>query len=107
MGPQSNARELGNVQKPRRFCVQCLLDVVTILALLILAPVLLVLLLLVCTVPIIERLFHPCRQYMDGVSSAYINHIIEAVIHGMVVSKERKDAESVFQEFDKNYVTTT
>jgi len=84
-----------------------ILDILTVVILIALAPILLAILLLVCAFPILDRLLHPRREYMDGISSAYINHIMEAVIHGLVTATERKDADSVFEAFDKTYVSTS
>lgn len=93
----------------RSCCVRVravVIDLLTILLLCTLGPMLFAVMGFFCLVPILERLLHPRREYMDGVSAAYLNHVEEAVIHALVTTRDRVDAEAVFRAFEQTYVSS-
>jgi len=104
----SSARTVANSSDCSLCCCLCafIVDLVTIVLLLVLLPVLLCIIGPLILIPVLDRLFHPGRKYMDGISSAYVNLLPEGVIHGMVVSSERVSAETVFAKFDATYVSS-
>lgn len=46
------------------------------------------------------------REYLDGQAAAQINHVEEAVIHGIFITKERVDASKVVEQFKSIYLTS-
>lgn len=79
-------------------------DLLMLLVCLALLPVLTCALGAVCFVPMLDRLLHPRREYMDGVSSAQVGNVEEAVIHGVFVSTERVAASTVIDNFRELYL---
>lgn len=80
-----------------------LLDILVFCIFLTLLPLILCICALVCCVPIVDYLLHPKRQYLDGVSAAFISNLPEAIIHGFLVSERPVKGDVFMKNFEKVY----